>query len=525
MIRKMLSFSWICLLVLLSSASYAQHAENNRQVLEFTPGTLTQQQAILLDSPAPFIASSLVWETDELPGTPRLRSQDDAGNWSEWQTLSPDPHATFEAPKYISSLFFLPAGTQLVELAFDGSGINFQSGYLHLYNPGKTIAGEGVSDNPVSRSCPCPQPEYQGRLDWCPSGDCPVDSTPEPTTVTHIIIHHSAGVNASSDWAAVVRSIWDYHVNSNGWDDIGYNWLVDPNGVLYEGRPDGLQGAHFCGQNPNTTGLCMMGNFQTVFPSGASLSLLRKFLGWRTCELGVDPTDFGFHEGSGLSLYYISGHRDGCSTACPGDQFYPEFPALRQSVKDFIDAGCIEVAAPIDLSATALSNTSVLLEWTETSDAGTGYELERSSETANNFQWIGSVNSSTLDFTDNNLVPGNYYYRVRGFGPQGNGNFSNEAFVSTIGVSVGTQWNPEFVLLSPTPFGESLQIQLSDSYTGIIHMQLLAVDGRMIRDLGTFDKQHLDLQQTWDLSDLSSGVYFIRLEADGQSLVLKSIKQ
>jgi len=123
---------------------------------------------------------------------------------------------------------------------------------LHFYNPGHTPERNETAELRALEDCNCPQPDFQDRDDWCPAGNCPEITNPVFTEVTHLIVHHSAGVNTSSDWAATVRGIWDYHVNSNGWDDVGYNWLVDPNGVLYEGRGDDVRGAHFCGNNTVT---------------------------------------------------------------------------------------------------------------------------------------------------------------------------------------------------------------------------------------------------------------------------------
>ncbi|MBK8668457.1 MAG: N-acetylmuramoyl-L-alanine amidase [Saprospiraceae bacterium] len=75
----------------------------------------------------------------------------------------------------------------------------------------------------------------------------------------------------------MVASIFDFHVNTNGWQDIGYNWLIDPNGVLYEGRGGGenVRGAHMCGYNNNTLGVCVMGNFVSLIPSDTAIISLK----------------------------------------------------------------------------------------------------------------------------------------------------------------------------------------------------------------------------------------------------------
>ena len=284
----------------------------------------------------PFLAFAVEWK-----GSPETEIfirfyENQSGTEGEWIKLENDPHMEREAPSYLSYLGFAPAASTHFQLRTENSGLDLLR--CHFYNPGKTEARENPSPGEMEQGgCPCPVPAFQDRLDWCPTGNCPTDPTPVPTAVTHLIVHHSAGANTSSDWAAVVRSIWNHHVNNNGWDDIGYHWLIDPNGVLYAGRGNDLFGAHFCGTNGGTMGVCVMGTYITVPPTQTALESLKKLLGWKACDRNIDPEDFEFHTGSGLNLFNISGHRDGCATACPGDSLYARLPMLRSDVRSYID--------------------------------------------------------------------------------------------------------------------------------------------------------------------------------------------
>lgn len=187
------------------------------------------------------------------------------------------------------------------------------------------------------RSNSCELPEVCNRNCWCPS--CPIDVSPQLTEPTHLIVHHSAGNNQSSNFGVVVQSIWDLHVNTNGWDDIGYNWLIDPNGILYEGRPDGYQGAHFSCINENTVGICVIGNYTQVPPSAQALQTLTQLLAHEATTHSIDAEDRSFHTTGNFALENIAGHRDSggssqacSSTVCPGDRFYPLLPQIRQAV-------------------------------------------------------------------------------------------------------------------------------------------------------------------------------------------------
>ncbi len=203
------------------------------------------------------------------------------------------------------------------------------------------LASEEKNNTPQSfeNSYNCDKPDVCGRDCWCPT--CPIDNSPEFTEPTHLIVHHSAGNNESINFAMVVNFIWDLHVNTNGWDDIGYNWLIDPNGVLYEGRPDDYQGAHFSCLNENTVGICVIGDYTSVEPSEASLSTLVNILAFEATENGIDVNAQSYHVKGDFYLDNIAGHRNSSgstkacsSTVCPGDMFYPLLPNIRLRVSE-----------------------------------------------------------------------------------------------------------------------------------------------------------------------------------------------
>src|SRR5262249_39819121 len=161
-----------------------------------------------------------------------------------------------------------------------------------------------------------PAPPVVTRTEWgCPDGQITTHGSLSFTTVTHLIVHHTATGNsaANNDWAAVVRSIWNFHVFTNGWVDIGYNYLIDPNGVIYEGRAggDNVLGAQFSGVNGGTMGVSMIGTFTGITPSSKALVSLKKILAWKADQRSIDPTGTSLHAASKLNLNNVSGHRDG----------------------------------------------------------------------------------------------------------------------------------------------------------------------------------------------------------------------
>ncbi|MEZ4686097.1 MAG: N-acetylmuramoyl-L-alanine amidase [Bacteroidia bacterium] len=189
--------------------------------------------------------------------------------------------------------------------------------------------------------CGCPLPQHVSRQGWgCPDGNNPSCSSPVVTQVSHLVVHHSAGSNTSSNWANTVRAIWNYHTGSNGWCDIGYNWLIDPNGVVYEGRGggDNILGAHFCGTNTGTMGVCLLGDYRVDTPSGPMMRSLERLLAWKGCKENIAVLDSGYHNASSRTLPFVTGHRLGCSTTCPGDEVYNRLPFVRVNTADSIGA-------------------------------------------------------------------------------------------------------------------------------------------------------------------------------------------
>ena len=271
------------------------------------------------------------------------------GKWSDWTPVEKDQHA----PRSIGwkgNLNFLNAETKKIQIR-----IRFHSRFpgigkleLRFFKPNMSNGGQPTTQSSFAgergAACPCPMPAFTDRIGWaCPDSNNFSGGSPTYTSVSHLIVHHSAGSNSSANWAAVVLAIWNDHVFNNGWSDIGYNYLVDPNGVIYQGR-GGLPaapgstvlGAHFCGTNGNTMGTCLMGNYMTVQPSAAALNSLGDLLAWKSCDAGLDPLDSSFHSSSQLTLDHISGHQDGCATACPGTQMYLKLPQLRADVANKI---------------------------------------------------------------------------------------------------------------------------------------------------------------------------------------------
>jgi hypothetical protein len=154
--------------------------------------------------------------------------------------------------------------------------------------------------------------------------------------VKNIIIHHSATSNDLTDYTNVIRNIYLSHTQVNGWSDIGYNYVIAQDGTIYKGRDpdiyeqDNVMGAHFCSSNTGTMGICILGNYMDIFPTLESLDALINLITWKAAKDSLNPFGTSAHP-LNPDLHIIAGHRDGCSTLCPGDSLYEKLSYTRQA--------------------------------------------------------------------------------------------------------------------------------------------------------------------------------------------------
>ena len=182
---------------------------------------------------------------------------------------------------------------------------------------------------------------------------------PNYVPADHVIVHHTAGTNdyTPEQSPSIVRGIYYYHAVVLGWGDIGYNFLVDKYGQVFEGRYGTLDsdpgtmvvGGHAYGANTGTMGISMMGNYSSVSPSEIQIERVGQMAGWFLGRAGVvdayGSSRFTFRatqkyrRGQTIDLDVISAHRDVGYTTCPGDAGYSMMDPIRSAAQDQIDYG------------------------------------------------------------------------------------------------------------------------------------------------------------------------------------------
>ena len=293
---------------------------------------------------ADFDLVGFLWETGNATEV-FARLQSTAGTWSDWAELGIHPDS--EGPGNGTDPYWSKDSVGF-QVAVVGTVTNFRAGIV--VSP-ETPASDGASPaTPSSASLQATGPSFvKPRSAWDSGNDCRPPGIPLGySDVQGVVVHHTVSkATSSADVPSAIDAICNFHVNGRGWDDIGYNAIVDPYGGVWEGRTGGLEagisGAHASGFNTSTQGVAMLGDFSTTPPTtaqeGALVDLLDWMTGWYLINPDSNVTLYSrsdgpkFDDGESVTLPPIMGHRDLGVTSCPGDAGYARLPAIRAAVE------------------------------------------------------------------------------------------------------------------------------------------------------------------------------------------------
>lgn len=235
----------------------------------------------------------------------------------------------------------------------------------------------GIQNARISETQDCQDPlDYIPQSTWRSGLQAPNFSR-SFHEVFHNVVHHAAGSNSNTNYTQVVRDIYVYHTQVNGWSDIGYNYLISQDGTIYAGRDPGdgsqgdVRGAHFCGSNSNTLGVCLLGNYETATPTASTWESLEQLLTYQLLRQERGPFEVFSHRLGNLAT--IVGHRDGCSTLCPGENVYRQLEELKLSLAEQI-ADCV---TPNQLSFEVSSDFLIAGKNVSFSNTSTSYDRYR----------------------------------------------------------------------------------------------------------------------------------------------------
>ena len=289
-----------------------------------------------------------------------IRARRAGGSWSRWQALhthsddGPDPGLGEPPARGVSTPLWVGEADEVqyrLSRRVPGLRLHFVnvSGTATAVDRGRTAVRRAANTALVSvaglirarsASAAESQPAIVSRAAWG-AEDCPPRAPAEYGRVRAAIVHHTVSANdySAEEAPGIVLAICRFHRNSNGWNDIGYNFLVDKYGRLYEGRAGGIDqpvaGAQVAGYNYSTTGIASLGDHRSLAQTSQGLAAIARLIRWKLPRSGV-PTDgrvtVTSSSGSRRTIERVSGHRDLNSTSCPGQALYDQLPALRARV-------------------------------------------------------------------------------------------------------------------------------------------------------------------------------------------------
>lgn len=404
----------------------------------------------------------------------QVRVSDDNVTWSRWGVVSESddpPGANDPADAHWSDPIVAGTGRYYQIKAtlrpnYKGDEPTFSGVQIHTVDarmPGKgplelTGGGDDVSAAGVS------MPGYVSRTAWgSPDGEgSRVAIARRP--VTHLVVHHTADTASltssdNGDYANRVRAYWTFHAISRGWGDIGYNWLIDPNGRIYAGRAGstydtdagGAVGFHDTA-NYGAMGVSIIGTYTTSPPSAAAQNSLVNLLAWKASQRGMNVFGEGFYYGCSISRYcsgvkgnstvpFIAGHRQVTPgrTVCPGDAFMGIMQTIRQRVYQIVSGG----------SPPPGDDGDTTIEEQETGFSKTGTFKDRACGSGGHTFWTYATNDpaeSTNNGTWVANLPRDGKYRVSVSIPQGCGIDPGREYATTnaryeVGHANGTATN------------------------------------------------------------------------------------
>ena len=407
------------LLFIMSILAYGQiknvkYDDENRlhhiQIIELSDSLNRPANINLIKTPIEFTSFAFAWDIyDNISLGDMIvnyRVHKPEKGWSEWKQST----ASFAPNENKWNLYFTDLLFGLDEGLHDSISFYFiipqnitcRGIYLVLQDLSSQIKRTNNNENVTIRddeSCPA-FPTMIDRSAWCGSYNACHTPTYAPTYISpsHVIIHHGGSPDSYTDGAAVVRSYWNYHVNTLGYDDIAYNYLFDKFGNFYQGRynpnliPSGayqdVKGAHSGVSNQYSIGLCYLGNTDATGnnPTTAQNNKCTHFMAWWFDFKGFSPLDsaniISQYDNDWHYLPRICGKRDvDPGNLSPGNILYNSLPTLRLNTKNIIDSCITGSSVPTNLVATPLGcpNNQVQFSW---QNSGTSWYIQVSTNSS-----------------------------------------------------------------------------------------------------------------------------------------------
>ena len=309
-------------------------AGNNRVVAE-----LGQQ------STDDFSSVGVTWSGDSTGTAPdiQVRTKDDSGEWSDWETITDGQPIGTEDGRLATDPIFVGDATGLEMRAVGDESTELKDVEVALVkSPEVSSDADPEKLAATAGSDLAPRPSIITRKGWGADESLRCNDDKMGTTIKGVVVHHTAGSNSysKSQSASIIRDIYAYHTKTLGWCDIGYNFLIDKYGQIFEGRWGGIDmpihGSHATDWNTNTMGVSFMGNYDTAAPPSVMLNAGADLIAWKLDAFQREAK--GKVKLAGKVVNIIFGHGDVMATACPGANIRSKMGNLRDKVENRMGA-------------------------------------------------------------------------------------------------------------------------------------------------------------------------------------------
>ena len=357
----------------------------------------TGERTFELRGQARFTLAGVQWRGT---GTVRFRTRSAIGRWSPWRAATPEaedgPDASSREHRVITWRLGNPwwvGDSNRLQARVTGRVARVRAQLV--WSPESRI--------PLRVPAATVAPPIVPRATWGANEKIRRGPPSYASDVRFAIVHHTAGKNGYSraEAPAIVRGIQLFHVQGNGWNDIGYNFLVDRFGTIYEGRFGGIDrdvvGAHALGFNTGSVGIALLGTYEDTAPSAAAQDAIARLVAWRLDLAHVDPTAFvnvisggseRYTRGIPVLLNGVSGHRDTGFTACPGDVLYGRLGTIASTARSLGGLKIFEPRATVSSSAVRVrARLSQPQSWTVAFTSAGGAEVARGTGSGTAVDW------------------------------------------------------------------------------------------------------------------------------------------
>jgi hypothetical protein len=268
------------------------------------------------------------------------------GVWGQWETLDRDEShgpdvtgvdaAEGRQAEEGTQPYVVTGADKFEVRALSSDGTAPTAAQVQVIDPGTSTADDTISaPAPGQAAAAAGRPTIYTRAQWG-ADESLRRAAPDYGQTQVAFVHHTDSANnyTAAQVPAIIRGIYAYHVKSQGWNDIGYNFLVDRFGRIWEGRYGGMDkaviGAHTLNYNSWSFGVSAIGNFVSATPPASMVSGIERVIAWKLSIAGLPATGTVYAKDKWFNR--ISGHRDAFQTTCPGQALYSRLPQIRSAV-------------------------------------------------------------------------------------------------------------------------------------------------------------------------------------------------